>query len=89
MHVDIYIVSTRYRAINEGQNKLTAILSCLKATSSNTNLTPNNLIKWYGVNVTGVSTSTLTSPTVKGNNSARYVLSENRKKWKEVSIPGF
>jgi len=74
MHIHIYIVSTRYRAINEGQNKLTVKLSFLKATSSNTNLTANNLIKWYGVNVTGVSTSTLTSPTVKGNNSARYIL---------------
>lgn len=65
-----YIVSTRYGAINEGQNKLTAKLLCLQATSTNTNSTANDMIKWYSVNVTGVSTSTSTStsPTVKGNN---------------------
>lgn len=61
-----YTLSTKYAAINEGQNKLTGKLSCLQATSSNTNSTTNNLIKWYSVNVTGVSTST--SPTVNGNN---------------------
>jgi hypothetical protein len=54
-----YTLST----IKEGQNKLTGKLSCLMEGNSNTNSinasnTTNNLIKWYSVNVTGVSTST-------------------------------
>lgn len=52
-----------FSTIKEGQNKLTGKLSCLMQGNSNTNSinvsnTPNNLIKWYSVNVTGVSTST-------------------------------
>ena len=58
-----YILSTKYSAIKEGQNKLTGKLSCLlegnsKTNSINVSNTTNNLIKWYSVNVTGVSTST-------------------------------
>ena len=54
-----YTLST----IQEGQNKLTGKLSCLMEGNINTNSinvsnTTNNLIKWYSVNVTGVSTST-------------------------------
>lgn len=50
-------------AVKEGQNKLTGKLSCLlegnsKTNSINVSNTTNNLIKWYSVNVTGVSTST-------------------------------
>jgi hypothetical protein len=49
--------------IKEGQNKLTGKLSCLMEGNSSTNSinvsnTTNNLIKWYSVNVTGLSTST-------------------------------
>jgi hypothetical protein len=54
-----YTLST----IKEGQNRLTGKLSCLMEGNSNINSinvsnTTNNLIKWYSVNVTGVSTST-------------------------------
>jgi hypothetical protein len=65
-----YTLSTKVGgAIKEGQNKLTGKLSCLRGSSINTNSTDvsnttNNLIKWYSVNVTGVSTSS----TVNGNN---------------------
>jgi hypothetical protein len=58
-----YTLSTKYSAIKEGQNKLTGKLSCLlegnsKTNSINVSNITNNLIKWYSVNVTGVSTST-------------------------------
>lgn len=65
-----HTLSTNFSAIKEGQNKLTGKLSCLGASSSNTNSTniktTNNLIKWYSVNVTRVSIST--TSTVKTNN---------------------
>jgi hypothetical protein len=56
-----YTVLTKSTAIKEGQNKLTGKLSCLTAGISNTNSTNGNntsnyLIKWYSLNVTGVST---------------------------------
>ena len=62
-----------FSIIKEGQNKLTGKLSCLMQGNSNTNSinvsnTTNNLIKWYSVNVTGVSTSTTsTTSTVNRN----------------------
>ena len=64
-----YTLSTKFAAIKEGQNKLTGKLSCLRGSSINTNSTnvsntTNNLIKWYSVNVTGVSTSS----TINRNN---------------------
>lgn len=57
-----YNVSTKYMPIKEGQNKITAKLSCLRTGTSATNLAnitnpSNNLVKWNSVNVTGVSTS--------------------------------
>jgi cell pole-organizing protein PopZ len=57
-----YNVSTKYTAIKEGQNKITAKLSCLQTGTSGTNLAnitgpSTNLVKWNSVNVTGVSTS--------------------------------
>jgi len=57
-----YNISTTYTAIKEGQNKITAKLSCLQTGTSSTNLTnttnlSNNLVKWNSINVTGVSTS--------------------------------
>ena len=66
-----YTVSTKSTAIKEGQNKLTGKLSCLMAGISNTNSTnvsntTNFLIKWYSVNVAGVSTPT--SSAVNTNN---------------------
>ena len=64
-----YTLSTKFAAIKDGQNKLTGKLSCLRGSSINTNATnvsntTNNLIKWYSVNVTGVSTSS----TINRNN---------------------
>ncbi|MDQ6667592.1 MAG: hypothetical protein M3Y53_05115 [Thermoproteota archaeon] len=61
-----YTLSTKLGAIKEGQNKLTGRLSCLQASNINSNSTTNNLIKWFSVNVTGVSTPI--SSTVTGNN---------------------
>jgi hypothetical protein len=66
-----YTLSTKFGAIKEGQNKLTSRLSCLQASGINTNPvnvinTTNNLINWFSVNVTGVSTPT--SSTVNRNN---------------------
>jgi hypothetical protein len=57
-----YNISTTYTAIKEGQNKITAKLSCLQTSTSSTNLMnttnlSNNLVKWNSINVTGVSTS--------------------------------
>jgi len=57
-----YNVSTKYTAIKEGQNKITAKLSCLQTGISGTNLAnitgpSTNLVKWNSVNVTGVSKS--------------------------------
>jgi hypothetical protein len=57
-----YNVSTTYMPIKEGQNKITAKLSCLHTGSSGTSLAnitnpSNNLVKWNSINVTGVSTS--------------------------------
>jgi len=61
-------------SIKDGQNKLTGKLSCLMAGNSNSNTnstnvsnTTNHLIKWYSVNVTGVSKST--SPMANRNNN--------------------
>ncbi|MGB6673925.1 MAG: hypothetical protein WBE34_15955 [Candidatus Nitrosopolaris sp.] len=64
-----YTLSIKFAAIKDGQNKLTGKLSCLRGSSINTNATnvsntTNNLIKWYSVNVTGVSTSS----TINRNN---------------------
>jgi hypothetical protein len=66
-----YTLSTKFGAIKEGQNKLTARLSCFQASSINSKSanvinTTNNLIKWSSVNVTGVSTPT--SSTINRNN---------------------
>jgi hypothetical protein len=66
-----YTFSTKFGAIKEGQNKLTGRLSCLEASNINSNSadvinTTNNLIKWFSVNVTGVSTPI--SSTVTNNN---------------------
>jgi len=66
-----YTLSTKFGAIKEGQNKLTGRLSCLEASNINSNSanvinTTNNLIKWFSVNVTGVSTPI--SSTVTKNN---------------------
>jgi hypothetical protein len=66
-----YTLSTKFGAIKEGQNKLTGRLSCLLASNINSNSanvinTTNNLIKWFSVNVTGVSTPL--SSTVTRNN---------------------
>ena len=57
-----YNVSTTYMPIKEGQNKITAKLSCLHTGSSGTSLAnitspSSNLVKWNSINVTGVSTS--------------------------------
>jgi len=69
-----YTLSTKFGAIKEGQNKLTGRLSCLEASNINSNSanvinTTNNLIKWFSVNVTGVSTPI--SSTVTKNNQTR------------------
>lgn len=66
-----YTLSTKFGAIKEGQHKLTGRLSCLEASNINSNSanvinTTNNLIKWFSVNVTGVSTPI--SSTVTNNN---------------------
>jgi hypothetical protein len=66
-----YTLSTKFGAIKEGQNKLTGRLSCVEASNINSNSTnvintTNNLIKWFSVNVTGVSTPI--SSTVTKNN---------------------
>ncbi|MGC2667984.1 MAG: hypothetical protein WA220_02230 [Candidatus Nitrosopolaris sp.] len=66
-----YTLSTKFGAIKEGQNKLTGRLSCLQASNINSDSanvinTTNNLIKWFSVNVTGVSTPI--SSTVTKNN---------------------
>ena len=66
-----YTLSTKFGAMKEGQNKLTGRLSCLQASNINSNSanvinTTNNLIKWFSVNVTGVSTPI--SSTVTRNN---------------------
>jgi hypothetical protein len=66
-----YTLSTKFGAIKEGQNKLTGRLSCLQASNINSDSanvinTTNNLIKWFSVNVTGVSTPI--SSTVTRNN---------------------
>ncbi|PWU79156.1 MAG: hypothetical protein DLM72_18695 [Candidatus Nitrosopolaris wilkensis] len=64
-----YTLPTKFGAIKEGQNKLTGRLSCLQASNINSNsanVTTNNLIKWFSVNVTGVSTPI--SSTVTRNN---------------------
>jgi len=66
-----YTLSTKFGAIKEGQNKLTGRLSCLEVSNINSNSanvinTTNNLIKWFSVNVTGVSTPI--SSTVTKNN---------------------
>jgi hypothetical protein len=65
------VLPTNFTFIKDGQNKLTGKLSCLMAGNSNTNSTSvsnttNHLIKWYSVNVTGVSNST--SPMANRNN---------------------
>jgi flagellar basal body-associated protein FliL len=66
-----YVLSTKSAAIKDGQNKLTGKLSCLLEGNSNTNSTivnntPNNMVKWYSINVTGISTPM--SSTVNRNN---------------------
>jgi hypothetical protein len=68
-----YTLSTKFRAITEGQNKLTGRLSCLQVNSNNSNSanvvnTTNNSIKWFSVNVTGVPKPI--SSTVTRNNEA-------------------
>lgn len=65
------VLPTNFTFIRDGQNKLTGKLSCLMVGKSNTNPTSvsnttNHLIKWYSVNVTGVSNST--SPMANRNN---------------------
>ncbi|HMH10875.1 MAG TPA: hypothetical protein VK553_09210, partial [Candidatus Nitrosopolaris rasttigaisensis] len=65
-----YTLSTKFGAIKEGQNKLTARLSCFQASSINSKSanvinTTNNLIKWFSVNVTGVSTPISSTVTEK------------------------
>jgi hypothetical protein len=42
----IFLLSPKYTTIKQGINEITAKLTCIS--------TPNNLTKWYGVNVTGI-----------------------------------
>jgi hypothetical protein len=42
-----FILTPSYGTINQGENKITAKLSCLAS--------PNNLTKWYSINITGAT----------------------------------
>jgi hypothetical protein len=48
-----FILSSNYTSIKEGVNKITAKLSCLPNVTSS----PNNITKWYSINVTGIATT--------------------------------
>jgi hypothetical protein len=47
-----FILDSDYTSIKEGTNEITAKLSCLSNSLSNS----NNTTKWYSINVTGVTT---------------------------------
>jgi hypothetical protein len=62
-----FILNSNYTSIKEGVNKITAKLSCLPNVTSS----PNNITKWYSINVTGTATAATNNTT---NNTTTSIL---------------